>query len=230
MSPEQLAGEEVTFRSDLYALGLILYEMFTGRRFFDARTLEELHTPAPRGEGAAALERLPAARPGRRARDRALPRGGSGDGPPRRAPCSPCFPAATRSRPPWPPARRRRRRWWRRRGRSAIWDRPPAWPCLLCRARRPGAVGLPPRQDRRCSRKASLPKTPEVLVERARDVLIAARLRTTPPADWAYSFDWDRAYVEQGAAPRSHSRPRGRRLARPRSPRSPSTTARAHAS
>jgi serine/threonine protein kinase len=32
MSPEQKAGREVTTRSDLYALGLVLHEMFTGRR------------------------------------------------------------------------------------------------------------------------------------------------------------------------------------------------------
>jgi hypothetical protein len=35
MAPEQLAGGEVTQRSDLYAVGLILYEIFTGKRLFE---------------------------------------------------------------------------------------------------------------------------------------------------------------------------------------------------
>lgn len=42
MAPEQLAGEEVTIRSDIYSLGLVLYEVFTGKRAFAAETLEEL--------------------------------------------------------------------------------------------------------------------------------------------------------------------------------------------
>jgi predicted Ser/Thr protein kinase len=35
MAPEQLEGREVSVHSDLYALGLVFYEMFTGRRPFD---------------------------------------------------------------------------------------------------------------------------------------------------------------------------------------------------
>ncbi len=42
MAPEQLAGAEVTAKSDLYSLGLILYELLTGKRAFEAATLPEL--------------------------------------------------------------------------------------------------------------------------------------------------------------------------------------------
>jgi eukaryotic-like serine/threonine-protein kinase len=42
MAPEQLQGREVTPKSDIYALGLVLYELFTGRRAFEAATVAEL--------------------------------------------------------------------------------------------------------------------------------------------------------------------------------------------
>ena len=42
MAPEQLEGKEVTTKSDLYSLGLVLYEILTGKRAFDAATLPEL--------------------------------------------------------------------------------------------------------------------------------------------------------------------------------------------
>src|SRR5262250_1173945 len=36
MAPEQLAGGAASVKSDLYALGLVLYELFTGKRAFDS--------------------------------------------------------------------------------------------------------------------------------------------------------------------------------------------------
>lgn len=38
MSPEQLAGEEVDARSDIFALGAVLYEMLTGARAFEGKS------------------------------------------------------------------------------------------------------------------------------------------------------------------------------------------------
>src|SRR3954468_23045363 len=42
MAPEQLTGTEVSAQSDLYAVGLILYEMFTGKLPFQADTVAEI--------------------------------------------------------------------------------------------------------------------------------------------------------------------------------------------
>ena len=42
MAPEQLTGEGASLRSDVYALGLVLHEMLTGRRVFEAKSLTEL--------------------------------------------------------------------------------------------------------------------------------------------------------------------------------------------
>ncbi len=42
MSPEQITGREVSQRSDIYALGLVLYEIFTGKQTFQADSMPEL--------------------------------------------------------------------------------------------------------------------------------------------------------------------------------------------
>jgi predicted Ser/Thr protein kinase len=42
MAPEQLEGKGVSIQSDIFSLGLILYEMFTGKRAFEASTIADL--------------------------------------------------------------------------------------------------------------------------------------------------------------------------------------------
>src|SRR6185369_2004521 len=53
MAPEQIEGKELTFHSDMYSLGVVLYELLTGKRPFVADTLDGLvkkilmENPAP---------------------------------------------------------------------------------------------------------------------------------------------------------------------------------------
>jgi Protein kinase domain len=42
MSPEQITGKELTTKSDIYSLGLVLYEIFTGKQAFAGDTVNEL--------------------------------------------------------------------------------------------------------------------------------------------------------------------------------------------
>jgi serine/threonine-protein kinase len=44
MAPEQLTGHAASIKTDLYAVGLILFEIFTGRRAHDAKTVSDLKT------------------------------------------------------------------------------------------------------------------------------------------------------------------------------------------
>ncbi|MCC7385571.1 MAG: protein kinase [Deltaproteobacteria bacterium] len=61
MSPEQISGEEVDRRSDLYSLGIVLFEALTARRLFRAITPEE--TAALILQGAPPLDEVAPALP-----------------------------------------------------------------------------------------------------------------------------------------------------------------------
>jgi Tol biopolymer transport system component len=59
MAPEQLAGEEADARSDIFALGAVLYEMTTGKRAFDGKTKTSLVSQIVAGQPRAIREMQP---------------------------------------------------------------------------------------------------------------------------------------------------------------------------
>ncbi len=48
MAPEQVAGGALSERTDLYAFGLGLYELFTGKRVFDIKSRSARRCPRSR--------------------------------------------------------------------------------------------------------------------------------------------------------------------------------------
>jgi eukaryotic-like serine/threonine-protein kinase len=48
MAPEQFEGREADARSDIFALGAVLYEMATGRKAFEGKTPASVMADRPR--------------------------------------------------------------------------------------------------------------------------------------------------------------------------------------
>jgi serine/threonine-protein kinase len=194
MAPEQMTGEAATVRSDLYALGLVLYEMCTGKPAFTAPTPAELTrrkletTPtAPSRvveEIDPAMERVilrcleadPAKRPPSALSVAASLPGGdplaaalaAGETP------SPELVAQADAKGGLSPA--------------------VAWACLGAVA--VGLVAVTWMSYRvQFSNLVPLPKAPEVLAERARDILRGIGY-AEPPADSARGFDLEREYLD----------------------------------
>lgn len=53
LAPEQLQGGDVDARADIYALGVVFYELLAGRKAFDGRSLDEITDAVLRGDAPA---------------------------------------------------------------------------------------------------------------------------------------------------------------------------------
>jgi serine/threonine-protein kinase len=211
MAPEQVRGGEVGPKSDLYALGLVLYELYTGRRAFRGDTWEDLARsretgpPSPSSiiEGIdpaveraiqRCLEEDPRLRPATAlAVAAALPGG------------DPLAMALAAGETPSPEMV------------AAAGETRGLRPALVavCLAAIVvallGAALLAP--TRSITDLAPPPKSPEVLLDRAHEVLRTIGY-PDPPADSHTSFGWHRTYLEDIEA-RDPSPQRWKRLAAP---------------
>ncbi len=193
MAPEQIEGQEVSVQSDLWALGLVLYELFTGRKAFETGSARELAalqesgppTPSSLVEGLdpaveralmRCLERDPADRPrSALAVAAALPGGdplaaalAAGETP------SPDLVAEARTEGGLAPGT--------------------AWSCLaLALAGVVLVVALSSRTQ--ISRMVPLPKSTQVLAERAREIVRELGY-LEEPADSMSGFSFDREYFD----------------------------------
>jgi hypothetical protein len=193
MSPEQLQGREVTARSDIYALGLLIYELVTGRRAFEGKGLAELlrkHRderppepsalvpglePAVERTILACLEKDPKRRPPSALVVSAMLSG--------RDPLEAAIAAGETPSPELVAAA----------GESEGMRPRVAWACLLVVVA--GALVLPATQDRRQTlARVPAEKSPAALEDRARD-LVARLVPGGAAADGDVGFSQDSDYL-----------------------------------
>ncbi len=194
MAPEQWAGTEVSVQSDIYSLGLVLYELFTGKRAFEATTAQNLmrqqRDTTPRNPSSLVEDLDPAA-------ERVILRCLEKD--PRKRPPSaiavaaalpggdPLAAALAAGETPSPELV----------AQAAVVGglRPAvAWACLV------GVilevlllVGISDRV--KLTQLVPLSKSPEILAEKAREVIRALGY-TDPPRDSTFGFSYDADYLD----------------------------------
>ena len=193
MAPEQLAGREVSVKSDIYSLGLVLYELFTGKRLHEGTTREQIERartttgpttfstssddldPAIERIVLRCLEPTPTARPSSAlAVAAALPGG------------DPLAAALAAGETPDPEMVANAGEVGGLRPAVAI-------PCFLAVVL--GLIGVAMLNDViRPYRKAPLPQPPQALAFRAGEVLKNLGYDDAP-ADQAHGFDYDMAYI-----------------------------------
>ena len=175
MAPEQRSGGEVTARTDLYALGLILNEIFTGKKAPSSQEVKDID-PAVQRVILRCLEEKAESRPSSiHAVIAALPGGDplqaavdAGETP------SPEMVAAAGETGELRPAH--------------------AWALLLATILLI-LISAAVSQRTMLYGRVSFPKKPDVLAERAREILASAGY-TQPPVGVAFSLGWNNDYFE----------------------------------
>lgn len=195
MAPEQLEGKGASVQSDIYALGLVLYELYTGRKAFEATTFSELkrkrqeETPVALSELTRdvdpivdrvilrCLEKDPRARPASALAVAAALPGGD--------PLAAALAAGETPSPEMVAAA----------GEAEGLKPAVAWSLLGAVLAGTLAIVLLREQTKaKLFHRVALEKPPAVLVERAKQILRNAG-HAEPPADTAFGFETDLEYL-----------------------------------